>query len=94
MSKAKQDNALDNLLDKMNRIVLLDPAKCKPNMPAFDYLRKNQRQCDLERLNTSFLYSQRSPCIFLKPKIAKRPEFCIKNDSQLRLHMCTMFSVY
>ena len=33
------------VLNKMARIVLLDQSKCKPNLPAFDYLRKNANAC-------------------------------------------------
>lgn len=34
-----------DLSKQLSRIVLLDHAKCKPNTPAFDYLRKNARPC-------------------------------------------------
>ena len=42
---AEAQRALSKLL---SRIVLLDHAKCKPNTPAFDYLRKNSRLCAME----------------------------------------------
>ena len=42
---AEAQRALSKLL---SRIVLLDHAKCKPNTPAFDYLRKNSRLCTME----------------------------------------------
>ena len=51
MSKAatrkadEAERALRGLLDKMARVVLLDQDKCKPNLPAFDYLRKNSNMC-------------------------------------------------
>ena len=41
----ESENALREVMAKMARIVLLDQSKCRPNMPAFDYLRKNSNTC-------------------------------------------------
>jgi len=39
------DKDLSALSKALSRIVLLDQDKCKPNMPAFDYLRKASKPC-------------------------------------------------
>ena len=43
-SKARlSKDALAAELSRLARIVILDEAKCRPNMPAYDYLRKAAR---------------------------------------------------
>lgn len=39
------DKDISALSKSLSRIVLLDHEKCKPNMPAFDYLRKASKPC-------------------------------------------------
>lgn len=50
-SAARQSTQAEQAVQALNkflaRIVLLDHAKCKPNTPAFDYLRKQSGLCDL-----------------------------------------------
>ena len=43
MPTAGSDQALADELSRLARIVILDQEKCQPNMPAYDYLRKNAR---------------------------------------------------
>ena len=35
------EQALADELSRLARIVILDQSRCQPNMPAYDYLRKN-----------------------------------------------------
>eukprot|EP00908_Phaeocystis_cordata_P004259 Transcript_14643.p1 GENE.Transcript_14643~~Transcript_14643.p1 ORF type:complete len:645 (+),score=306.28 Transcript_14643:48-1937(+) len=43
MPTAGSDQALADELSRLARILILDQEKCQPNMPAYDYLRKNAR---------------------------------------------------
>ena len=43
MPASSDEQALADELSRLARIVILDQSRCQPNMPAYDYLRKNAR---------------------------------------------------